>query len=258
MNQQTGVGKAALVTGGAKRIGRAFCEALAEDGWFVHIHCHRSQDEAERLAADLRAKGGRAGVVTSDLAEPTAVQGLIGQCQGSPPLCCLINSAALFHFDEINTLTVESWRAHHDVNLLAPTLLARDFAAALPAGQDGVIVNILDNKVLAPNPDHFSYTLSKIGLEGLTRTLALALAPRIRVCGIAPGVTMISDAQTPQGFAKAQKLNPLGQGCTPEQMVGALRFILTTPAMTGQVITIDGGQHLAPPGRDVLFLTEPD
>lgn len=242
-----------LVTGGAKRIGRRICEALAADGWRVYVHYNSSAVEAEETVQAIRESGGEAEAVGADLSDPQSVEGLIGKCLD---LTCLVNNASLFKFDDIGTMTVESWRKHNDTNLLAPALLARDFAGALPEGGEGAIINILDNKVLALNPDHFSYTMSKVGLHGMTKTLALALAPRIRVCAIAPGVTMPSDVQTDEGFEKAQKLNPLGQGCSPDQIVGAVRFILSTPAMTGQVIAIDGGQHLAPQGRDVYFLTE--
>lgn len=242
-------------------------QALAADGWHVAIHYHRSGGEAEALLAQIRADGGQGHLVQADLRDAAAVAGLMAAAaRGAPPLACLINNASLFENDAALTMTLESWDDHQAVNLRAPIFLARDFARILgarsvadqdpDAGPAGVVINLLDNKMRALNPDFFSYTIAKYGLLGATKVLAMELAPRVRVCGIAPGITLPSTNQSEQGFRTAHALNPLGRGCTLEQLVAALRFILAAPALTGEVITIDGGQSLLGLPRDVAFLTE--
>jgi NAD(P)-dependent dehydrogenase (short-subunit alcohol dehydrogenase family) len=248
---------AALVTGAARRIGRAIAEALAADGWHVWVHFNRSASEAGEVVAAVRARGGSADAVGADLGVVADVEGLIARCaRPGRALTCLVNSASLFEYDAVDTLTAERWDRHAAVNLRAPALLARDFARALPGGAAGCVVNLLDNKVGAPNPDFLSYTVSKLGLAGLTRALALALAPRVRVNGIAPGVTLVSGRQSERGFRLSQQLSPLGRGASVGDIVGAVRFILATDSLTGEVLTLDGGQSLCPLGRDVVFLTE--
>lgn len=251
--------RAVLVTGAGKRVGAEIARSLGKAGWHVHVHYRESGAEAEAVAAAIRAAGGQASTVAADLARLDLRHAdlLIDACsRKGPPLRALINNASLFEFDTQATLTAESWARHLQVNLTAPTFLARAFAAALPPGdgEAACIVNLLDNKVFATNPDFFSYTISKQALEGATRTLALALAPRVRVCGVAPGITLISGKQTEDGFARAHRNNPLRQGCTPADVARAVRFILDTPALTGHTIVIDGGQSLARPPRDVAFL----
>lgn len=248
---------AALVTGAGRRIGRAIAEGLASDGWHVFVHFHVSAAEADEVVAAIVARGGSAEAVRADLASPAELEGLIARCaRPESPLTCLVNSASLFEYDDVLTLTAESWDRHAAVNVRAPALLARDFARALPADAQGCIVNLLDSKVGAPNPDFLSYTISKFGLAGLTRVLALALAPRVRVNGIAPGVTLPSGRQSQRGFERAQRMSPLGRGASVDDIVAAVRFILVTDSLTGQVLTLDGGQSLLAPGRDVVFLTE--
>lgn len=249
--------KTALVTGAAIRVGAAMARALAVDGWHVAIHYHGSRDEAEALLTQIQADGGRGHLVQADLRDTDAVAGLIADAgRDAPPLTCLINNASLFENDSALNMTGESWDDHQAVNLRAPLFLARDFARNLNDGQNGVVVNMLDNKMFALNPDFFSYTIAKYGLMGATRVLAMELAPRIRVCGIAPGITLPSMKQTEAGFRAAHAMNPLGQSATPEQLVAALRFILAAPSMTGEIITIDGGQSLLGMPRDVSFMTE--
>ncbi|MBL6954447.1 MAG: SDR family oxidoreductase [Alphaproteobacteria bacterium] len=259
--------KSALITGGAIRVGAAMAQALAADGWHVAIHYHGSGAEAEALLAQIQAHGGHGHLVRADLRDPDAVAGLIAAAgRDAPPLCCLINNASLFENDAALNMTQKSWDDHQAVNLRAPVFLARDFARNLAArdleaqgledGAVGVVINLLDNKMFALNPDFFSYTIAKYGLLGATKVLAMELAPRVRVCGIAPGITLPSTNQSAQGFRTAHALNPLGQGSTLEQLVAALRFILAAPALTGEVITIDGGQSLLGLPRDVAFLTE--
>lgn len=244
-----------LITGGAKRIGAELARAMADEGWHVCIHFNRSGDEAADLASEIEKAGGGATALQADLADPEALAPLIAAAAKAGPLTCLINNASIFEYDALDSLTADMLDKHHAVNLRAPMLLARTFAAQLPNDTNGNIVNILDNKVLAPNPDYLSYTLSKFALKGATETLAMALAPAIRVNAIAPGITLLSGEQSETRFEKAHATNPLNQGCTPAQIAAALKLILDCPAMTGEIITIDGGQRLQKLPRDIAFLT---
>ena len=238
----------AIVTGGAKRIGAELVRALAADGWHVLIHYHRSPAEAEALAEEC---GGS--TVCADLADPDAADAILAALKGLPPARLLVNNASLFRHDDVRDFTPESWAAHLDVNLRAPALLSRAFAAHAGEGQ---IVNLLDAKLAAPNPDFFSYTVSKMGLAGLTELCARAFAPKLRVNAIAPSVTMVSGPQSRANFAKVHALNALERGVTVEEIVAALRFILAAPSMTGQTITLDGGQRFLSLPRDVQFLEQ--
>jgi NAD(P)-dependent dehydrogenase (short-subunit alcohol dehydrogenase family) len=247
-------GRVALVTGGAKRIGAAIVRSLAEAGWTVCLHYHGSEAEALQLAQALTQAGHRCFAFRADLANPAEIESLIPRClEKTGRLDCLVNNAARFVYDNLDTLNWENWQAHLGPNLGAPLFLARRFAASLPADRGGVIVNMLDQKVGNLNPDFLSYTVSKIGLAGLTTVLAMALAPRIRVCGIAPGVTLQSGKQTPDSFAVSQAATPLGRSSSVAEIVAAVQFILASPAMTGSVITIDGGESLTRRARDVAF-----
>jgi NAD(P)-dependent dehydrogenase (short-subunit alcohol dehydrogenase family) len=241
--------RTAIVTGGARRIGAALVRALAEDGWHVLIHCRDSRAEAEALAAEI----GNASVVAADLADPGAADAIVSALGPLPPARLLVNNASLFAYDSADDFTVEGWDAHMAANLRAPALLSRAFAriAAPPA----VIVNLLDAKLASPNPDFFSYTVSKFGLAALTELHARAWAVRgIRVCGIAPSVTLVSGPQSRDNFDAVHALNPLGRGVRVEEIVAALRFVLATPTLTGQTITLDGGQRFFGLARDVQFL----
>jgi NAD(P)-dependent dehydrogenase (short-subunit alcohol dehydrogenase family) len=237
----------AIVTGGGKRIGAAMVRALAADGWHVLIHYRRSRDEAEALAAAL----GHASTVQADLADPAAADAIMAALDGLPPPRLLVNNASLFAHDDIGDFTPESWAAHLDVNLRGPALLSRAFAER--AGQ-GLIVNLLDAKLAAPNPDFFSYTISKFGLAGLTELSARAFAPAIRVCAIAPSVTMVSGPQSRVNFDRVHGLNALGRGVDVGEIVAALRFLIATPSITGHTILLDGGQRFLSLPRDVQFL----
>lgn len=245
--------RTAIVTGGAKRIGAELCRALAADGWHLLIHCHRSQGEAEALARDL----GDAAVVKADLALPDAPDRVMAGLDGLPPARLLVNNASRFLFDTADDFTVERWDEILATNLRAPALLSQAFAARVAAG-GGLIVNLLDAKLAAPNPDFFTYTISKAGLAALTELGARAWAGRgIRVCGIAPAVTLLSGAQSPDNFEAVHALNALGRGVRVEDIVAALRFVIATPTLTGQTLTLDGGQRFLGLPRDVQFL-EPD
>jgi NAD(P)-dependent dehydrogenase (short-subunit alcohol dehydrogenase family) len=236
----------ALITGAAVRIGRALALDLATHGWRVGLHCHGSTAQAEELAAQIRKEGGKAAVLPADLTDGAAPAQLVRTCisaLGVPTL--LINNAALFLRDEIADLDQAQWDAQLAVNLKAPVFLAKAFAAELPAGATGNVINIIDQRVWKPTPRYFSYTASKLALWGATRTLAQALAPRIRVNAIGPGPVLRNTHQTEEEFLAQCKATILRRGTTPQEIAAAIRFILDAPAMTGQMIALDGGQHLA-------------
>jgi NAD(P)-dependent dehydrogenase (short-subunit alcohol dehydrogenase family) len=242
----------ALVTGAAKRIGRAIAEDLAAQGWAVAIHYNSSRAEAEALAQEIQRRGGHAVAFHADLQHETEVQQLLPRAaEALGPLSLLVNNASLFEMDKIDTATRASWDAHIETNLRAPLVLCQAFAQQLPAGVQGNIVNMLDQRVWKPTPYFLSYTVGKMGLWTLTRTLALALAPQIRVNGIGPGPTLPSLRQTQEQFERQCAAMPLGRGTTPQEICEALRFILAAPSMTGQMIALDGGEHLgwAQPSR---------
>jgi NAD(P)-dependent dehydrogenase (short-subunit alcohol dehydrogenase family) len=243
---------AALVTGAAKRLGRATALALAEDGYDVAVHYGSSKADAEAVVSAIHAKGRRAVAIAADLAQEAETQQLVGAvAKALGPLTCLVNNASLFERDEALTVTRATWDAHFDTNLRAPFVLMQEFARQLPAEASGAIVNIVDERVWNLTPHFVSYTLSKAGLWTLTQVMAMALAPRIRVNGIGPGPTLPSPRQSAEQFAKQQASVPLQRGATPEEIAAAVRFILSSPSMTGQMLALDGGQHLgwAQPGQ---------
>ncbi len=236
---------AALITGGAQRIGRAMALALAQDGFALAIHYHHSRRVAGSLAERIRGDGGKAIAIDADLADETAVAALLPRAEAElGPIGCLVNNAAVFADDTVATVTRESWDLHLAVNLRAPFVLIQNFAARLPVHMSGVVVNLLDQRVWSLTPYFVSYTLAKAGLWTLTQTMALALAPRIRVNGIGPGPTLPSPRQTSEQFARQYEQMPLRRGTSPREIAAATRFILSAPAMTGQMIALDGGQHL--------------
>lgn len=237
--------RAALVTGAAHRIGRAIALDLAAQGWAVAVHYYRSAEAAEELVQRIAADGGGAVALRADLTDEAASAGLIARAgEALGPLGCLVNSASSFERDEIDNVTRESWDAHLEPNLRAPFVLAQGFAASLPAGRCGVIINLLDQRVWNLTPHFISYTVSKSALWTLTRTLALALAPRIRVNGIGPGPALPSARQNAEQFAKQCASVPLGRGPSLDEICQAVRFLLAAGSMTGQMIALDGGQHL--------------
>ncbi len=237
--------KVALVTGAARRIGREIAISLAGDGWRVAVHYRNSRADADAVVAEIVASGGRADALQADLGNLDAIKRLVRSCTevlGAPT--CLINNASEFHLDTIGSLRPELWDLHLDINLKAPVFLAQAMVERLPPCADGNIINIIDQRVWKLTPDFFSYTISKAGLWTATRTLAQALAPRIRVNAIGPGPVLRSVHQTDQDFADEWQSTLLKRGPTPGEIASAVRFILGAPAMTGQMIALDSGQHL--------------
>lgn len=234
-----------LITGAAKRIGRAIALDLGRSGRAVAVHYRSSQKEALALVDDIRAAGGRAEAFAADLGTSDACSGLVARVAGAlgaPD--CLVNNASEFVLDSIATVDAATWDAHLDINLKAPVFLSQALVRLLPDGREGNIINIIDQRVWKLTPDFFSYTISKAGLWTATRTLAQALAPRVRVNAIGPGPTFRSVHQTADQFAAEERSTLLGFGPTPSDIAAAVRFILETPSMTGQMIALDGGQHL--------------
>jgi NAD(P)-dependent dehydrogenase (short-subunit alcohol dehydrogenase family) len=246
-----GYPRAALVTGAGKRIGRSIAVSLARTGWAVAVHYKNSRREAEDVVREIIAAGGRAAAIQADLLREEETEALLPRAATAiGPLGCLVNSASVFENDAALSVTRESWERHLATNLRAPFVLMQAFARQLPAEADGAIINLLDERVSNLTPHFVSYTVSKAALWTLTQTMALALAPRIRVNGIGPGPTLPSPRQSEAQFLRQQQMMPLRRGTTPEEIAAAVQFILSAPAMTGQMIALDGGQHLgwAQPG----------
>ena len=239
------VPRAALVTGGAVRLGRAICLALAGAGFRVAIHCHRSRAEAESLAAEIAGSGGAASVLQADLGAERETGDLLARAAATHgPIGVLVNNASAFERDEWDDATRSSWDRHIEPNLRAPFVLMQAMARALPAGAEGLILNMLDQRVWSLTPHFVSYSVSKASLWALTQQMALALAPRIRVNAIGPGPAMPSQRQTAEQFQRQCESVPLRRGTSPEEVARAIIAILTLPSMTGQMLALDGGQHL--------------
>lgn len=248
---------AVLITGAARRIGRCIALDLARDGWAVAIHCNSSLDDARTLKAEIEADGGQSTIVQGDLALAQVPERLVAEATKTlGPLTCLVNNASRFEPDEADSVTLDSWAAHLDTNLRAPVFLAQHFAAQLPPGAAGNIINIIDQRVWKLTPKFFSYTASKSALWTVTRTLAQALAPRIRVNAIGPGPALPNVRMDEEDFARQARLTLLKRGTSPEEISAAVKYILSSPAMTGQMIVLDGGQHLLWQTRDVTEVKE--
>jgi hypothetical protein len=241
-----------LITGSAMRIGRAIALALARSGWCVAVHYRRSQAAAEELAALIREQGGQARAFAADLAEEPACRALVPAVREAfeGRLDALVNNASIFEYDGVADFGFAAMERHWRANTGAPILLAQ----ALHAAGGGVVVNLLDQKLWNPNPDYLSYTLSKVALEAATRLLAAALAPRTRVCAVAPGLTLLSGDMSEVELATAQRMTPLERIATPEDVAAAVRYLLEANAVTGTTLLVDGGQHLSAQPRDVMFL----
>ncbi len=236
--------RTAIVTGAGKRVGARLAEALVERGWTVVAHV-RSEDDPVPAGATR---------VAADLADPDCARAIFAAADALPPVRLLVNNAARFAWDGLADFSIVEFDAHMAINARAPVLLTQEFAKRFRGG-DGLVVNILDSKLAAPNPDFLSYTLSKQALAGFTELAAMALARRrIRVNGIAPALMLKSAGQSDRNFEAVHTRNPLGRGVTPDHVVAALDYLLACEAVTGEVLTIDGGQRFAPPGRDVQFL----
>lgn len=249
--------QAALVTGAGRRIGRAIALGLAQAGWDVAIHYRSSRAEAEETAAAVRALGRRAALLDCDLADEAAVRGLLARAVDAlGAIGCVVNNASLFAYDSAADFSPALLAAHMQANVSAPILLAQALHAATPADSQAVVINLLDQKLANLNPDFLSYTLSKAALHTATTMLAQALAPRVRVVGVAPGLTMLSGDQTESGFASAHQATPLGRSSTPQDVADAVCYLAGARAITGTTLFVDGGQHLMPLPRDVMFLTK--
>ena len=249
----------ALVTGAARRLGRAIALELAAHGFALALHYRRSAEQAEEVAAQVRALGAQAWLLQADLADEAAVNALVPQVVAAAGrIDAVVNNASLFEHDTVASFGHAAMERHGRANTAAPILLARALHAAVsrpghPGGL-GCVVNLLDQKLWNPNPDYFSYTLSKAALEAATTLLAQALAPRLRVCGVAPGVTLASGPMTDAEFERARSLTPLARSSAPHDVAHAVRFLIESGAITGTTLLVDGGQHLQPQPRDVLFL----
>jgi NAD(P)-dependent dehydrogenase (short-subunit alcohol dehydrogenase family) len=241
---------AVLVTGGARRVGAALVRSLASAGYAVIAHFQSSEACAQKLAAEIGQAGGRCGIIQADLTDRSATASLIPRCiDRFGPLGVLVNNASGYRYDNAASLNFEAWDENLRTNLEAPLFLAKAFAETCTEG--GSIINMLDFKVTNLNPDYFSYTVAKVGLAGATRMLAMALRGRVRVNGIAPGLTMQSGRQTEEQFSRAWRMTPLGYGPTPEELGRAARFLIETQSANGQILGLDGGASLRPRGRDI-------
>ena len=246
-----------LITGAARRIGRALALDFAAKGWRVGVHFGTSQVEAEALVAKIGRRGGASIALQADLNNLADATGLLPACaKALGSVSCLINNASRFERDEASTLSQEEWEAHQNINLRAPVFLAKALADDLPERMSGNVINVIDQRVWRLTPDFFSYTISKSGLWTATRTLAQALAPRIRVNAIGPGPTMASKRQSDEGFARQKEAVLLKRGPGLEEICATAQFILAAPSMTGQMIALDGGQHLAWQTPDVTGIGE--
>lgn len=237
---------AALVTGAGTRLGRAIAEALGADGWAVAVHYRGSKAGAEETAAAIRKSGARAELLAADLSDEAARTQLVADAARllDRPVTLLINSASTFADDTATDHSRADWDHHMEPNLRAPIHLAQQFATALPAGAKGLVVNMIDQRVWKLTPQFFTYTLSKAALWQATQTLAQALAPHIRVNAIGPGPTLQSIHQSAEEFAAEQAATLTGEGASPDEIVRALRYLISATSITGQMIAVDGGQHL--------------
>jgi len=249
--------RAALITGGAKRVGLAITRALAQAGYAVAVHANSSRAEADAVCAEIRKKGGRAAAVQGDLNDHEQVLKIVPAAVAAVgPLTLLVNNASMFEPDDIATLSRDLFDRHMAVHVRAPLFLAQAFAAQAPDHANASIVNMLDQRVMKPTPLFLSYALSKNGLYAATTMLAQALAPKVRVNGIAPGPTLPSSRQSDAEFARQTAKLPLGHGTNPEQIAQAVLFLAGAVSITGQTIAVDGGQHLAWQTPDIAGIRE--
>ncbi len=249
--------KTALVTGAAKRLGREIALGLARDGWDIAVHYRASEADALATVGEIAALGQRAVALDCDLADENATRRLVGRAiEYFGSLGCVVNSASLFDYDDAHSFGSTRLDAHMRCNLAAPLLLAQALHAATPEGEQSVVINLLDQKLFNLNPDFLSYTLSKAALHTATSLLATALAPKLRVVGLAPGLTLVSGDQTEEGFANAHRHTVLGKSSTPDDIAQAACYLASARGVTGTTLLVDGGQHLLPMNRDVMFVAK--
>ncbi len=258
MSEATSSAKHALVTGAGKRVGAAIARRLAESGWMVTIHYRTAEEEAEALARSIREIGAALRTYRADLADPEQAGAMISAIEkDAPPLSLIVNNAAMFGYDEAGVITAEALQAHFAVNAVAPILLTQAFAAARAArSETGIVVNLLDSKIFAPNADFFSYSVSKFALAGATKMLAMAFAPNVRVCGIAPAVLLISGEQSEENYSLTRAINPLRRAAALDDVCRTVLFLADNQSINGEIIAIDCGQTLMNLPRDIQFLDE--
>ncbi|RQP26612.1 SDR family oxidoreductase [Piscinibacter terrae] len=246
-----------LVTGAARRLGREIALELA-GGFDVGVHYRGSREEAEATADELRRKGTRAETFQADLSDESACRALVpAVVQRFGRLDGVVNNASIFEYDKPASFGFETMDRHWRANVAPAVILSQALHDQLAGGTTGCVVNLIDQKLWNPNPDYFSYTLSKAALQSATVMLAQALAPKVRVCGVAPGITLVSGPMTEGEFAQARTLTPLQRSSTPSDIARAVRFLIESPAITGTTLMVDGGQHLQAQSRDVLFIANP-
>ncbi|MBV8037285.1 SDR family oxidoreductase [Roseateles sp.] len=249
-----------LVTGSARRLGRAIALELAGHGYAIAAHYHQSAQDAEALVSEAEGLGVRARAFMADLSDEAACRALLPAVRAHfGRVDAVVNNASLFVHDSVDSFSYAGMDAHWRANTAPAIVLARALReACIAQGSQGCVVNLLDQKLWNPNPDHLSYTLSKAALESSTTLLAQALAPQVRVCGVAPGITLPSGPMSDEEFTRAHGMTPLGRSSTAQDVAQAVRFLLQAQAITGTTLLVDGGQHLAPQPRDVLYLLQPD
>jgi len=248
-----------LVTGAARRVGRVIALELAAHGFDVAVHYRGSRDEALATAAEARVLGADADTFGADLADESATRALLPAVVARfKRIDAVVNNASAFEYDDASSFRYETFARQMAANTAPAVVLAQALHDHLKGcAEAGCVVNLLDQKLWNPNPDYFSYTLSKAALEAATTMLAMALAPTVRVCGVAPGVTLLSGPMAADEFERSHKRTPLGRSSTPEDVARSVRFLIESPAITGTTLLVDGGQHLAGQPRDVMFLARP-